>query len=414
VKREKESLKKLLSKAEHFIKTKNYKRAIEELEKETFKDVNYYLLLAQAYEGLGQSEKAEIFFEKARFLDTEIRSKELLRRGTTFASMKNFKAAEAQLLKAIELNPFHKEAYFHLFSLYKELGRKEKMLRVLTDILTLEPYAAFAYLEASKIYFSMKRYRLAISILKRGIERIGGNAELHFQLAQFYSELGKSELAKEELRKACEIDVKNVEYRQKLAEILVSDEEYEEALDVMLGALELFPESPYLLQSVAALYDILGDEELAEHYYRRAVSHSEGFMELDAKKMLAEFFVERGMFDQAEELLWELLETSDNIWISFDVFMELYFILAEQERFRDVIRAGKFLLENPELAEDEFVELGQIVAEALFEEGHFSEAKVLYEKILPFSSDRRSIKKINAKISQLKEIEELEKMLKKG
>jgi tetratricopeptide (TPR) repeat protein len=405
-----EEFKEVLEKAERLIKAKSFKKAIEELEKVKFKDVDYYLLLAQAYEGLGHHEKAETYFEEARFLDTEIRSRELLQRGITLASMRNFRAAEKELLESLKLNPFEKETYMELYRLYKETSNHKKMVKTLEELITLEPYMAFPYLELARHYALRRRYRKAEEVLKDGLERLE-LPELHFELGKLYAEWGKTEEAKEELKEACRLDFKNVEYRQKLAEVLVNAEEYEEALEVVLGTLELYPEAVYVLQSAGALYDMVGNEELAEHYYRKAVAISEGFIKEDAQKLLAEFLIEKGRYDQAEEILWELLRSSDNLWVLLDVFSELALLLMEQERFGDIVKAGKEVLKNPELSEEEFAEVAEVVADSLFEEKRFEEAQELYSEALKLATDLKVRERLREKLSELKEIRELNSLL---
>jgi len=407
----KEEFREILERAEKLIEEKRFKKAIEELEKLKFKDVDYYLLLAQAYEGLGHHEKAESYFEEARFLDTEIRSRELLQRGITLASMRNFRAAERELLESLKLNPFEKETYMELYRLYKETSNHKKMVKTLEELITLEPYMAFPYLELGRHYLLRRRFKKAEEILKSGLERLE-LPELHFELGKLYAEWGKTEEAKEELKEACRLDFKNVEYRQKLAEILVNAEEYEEALEVVLGTLEIYPEAVYVLQSAGALYDMLGNEELAEHYYRKAVAISEGFVREDAQKLLAEFLIEKGRYDQGEELLWELLKTSDNLWVLLDVFSELALLLMEQDRFGDIVKAGKELLKNPELSDEEFAEVAEVVADSLFEEKRLREARELYQKALTYATDVKVRERLSQKLKEVKEIEELSSLLK--
>jgi len=409
-KKRQEEFKEVLEKAERLIKARSFKKAIEELEKVKFKDVDYYLLLAQAYEGLGHHEKAESYFEEARFLDTEIRSRELLQRGITLASMRNFRAAERELLESLKLNPFEKETYMELYRLYKETSNHRKMVKTLEELITLEPYMAFPYLELARHYSLRRRYRKAEEVLKEGLKRLE-LPELHFELGKLYAEWGKTEEAKEELKEACRLDFKNVEYRQKLAEVLVNAEEYEEALEVVLGTLELYPEAVYVLQSAGALYDMVGNEELAEHYYRKAVAISEGFVKEDAQKLLAEFLIEKGRYDQAEEILWELLRSSDNLWVLLDAFSELALLLLEQERFGDVVKAGKEILNNPELSEEEFVEVAEVVADSLFEEKRFGEAQELYSEALKLANDPKVRERLREKLRELKEIRELNSLL---
>ncbi|MEO2065723.1 MAG: tetratricopeptide repeat protein, partial [Desulfurobacteriaceae bacterium] len=187
----KEELRDILRKAEKLIELKRFKRAVEELERVKFRDVDYYLLLAQAYEGLGNHEKAESYLEEARFLDTELRSRELLQRGITLASMRNFKAAEKELLESLKLNPFEKETYLELYRLYRETNNHKKMVKTLEELITLEPYMAFPYLELAKHYLLRRRFSKAADVLREASERIE-SPEIHYELGKVYAEWGRT------------------------------------------------------------------------------------------------------------------------------------------------------------------------------------------------------------------------------
>jgi len=405
----------LLKRAEALIKEKEYRKAIEELEKLNVRNVDYYLLLAEAYEAVGQPEKAEAYFEEARFLDTEIRSKEKLQRGVSLASLRNFRAAEKELLESIELNPFDHEPYYELYRLYREVRNYRGMVKALESLITLNPYQPYPYLELSKYYTSRRKFKKSVEVLKRAIDLIP-SATLYFELGKVYAEWGKSEEAIEALSNACELDFRNVEYRQKLAEVFVNEERYEEALDVVLGTLELYPEAVYVLQSAAALYDLLGNQELAELYYRKAVAASSGFVREDSLKLLAEYFIEKERYDQAEEVLKELLQESDNYWVLIDAFADLSLILAEQERYGEIVEIGEKILSHPEIIEDgeDYSEVAEIVADSAFEAGKFEKAMELYRKVLERTENKKVQKRVSEKLTEIEEIIGLEKMLQGG
>ena len=400
----------ILKKAESLIKSKNYKRAIDELEKVKFRSVDYYLLLAEAYEGIGRNEEAERCLEEARFLDGEIRSKEKINKAINLAAKKKFLDAEKELFESIELNPFDKSAYLTLYSIYKEIGTVKKQIKVLEEIKTLDPFSPFPYIELARIYYFRRNYLKAIEVLKDALSRLD-SPELHFELGKVLADTGKFEEAKEELSKACLLDFKNVEYRQKLAEVFVQEEDYESALEVVISTLELFPDATYVIQSAAALYDLLGKEELAEYYYRLAVSKSEGFVKEDALKVLAEFLAEKGKFDEAEFILKEIITTSGNVWMVLDAFAELAIILFDQDRFSDIAEWGRKVLKNPEISDEEYCEVAEIVADALYEDGKHKEALELYRDILTYSKDEKLIKRAYSKTKELEEIIKLEKLL---
>jgi len=407
---EKQREREAIERAKELLKLKEYKKAIEELEKNRLRDIDYYLLLAEAYEGIGNREKAEAYLEEARFLDTEIRSRNYLQRGITLASMRNFKAAERELLESVKLNPFEKDAYVELYRLYRDMNSTRKMIKTLETIMTIDPYSKLPYLELSRFYALRKNYKKAEEVLKQGIELIG-SADLHYELGKVYAEWGKLEEAKGELKEACRLDYKNTDYRQKLIEVLVSDEDYEGALQVVHSTLELLPDAVYLLQSAAALYNLLGKDEVAEYYFRKAINLSSGFIRDDALKAFSEFLIEKERFDQAEEILKEIIFETDNIWVLLDAFSELSVILLEQGRLEEIVEIGEFILENPELTEDEICEISEILGDVLYELKRFDEAEKYYRKILSESTDEKMKKRAYEKLKETEEVSKLEKML---
>jgi tetratricopeptide (TPR) repeat protein len=192
---------------------------------------------------------------------------------------------------------------------------------------------------------------------------------------------------------------------------MVNDEDYEAALEVVMSTLELYPDAVYVIQSAAALYDLLGEEELAEYYYRLAVTKSEGFVREDSLKLLSEFLAEKGRYDQAEEILREIINTTDNVWILLDAFSELAIILIDQERFQDVADTGRKIMEHPELSDEEYCEVAEIVADALYEEKRYEEALELYREIVTCAKEEKLIKRSYSRLKEIEEIISLERML---
>ncbi len=404
----------IIKKAKSYMEKKNYKKAIEELEKAgkySLKDVDFYLTLAEAYEKVGKFDKAEEYFEKARFLDTDLRSKEKVRKGIDLISRKNLDEAEKELRKAIELNPFEADAYIELYKLYKSKSGYKRAIELLKILLVVDPYREFPYLELANYYFMVRDFNSIVNLLEKGLS-FKESPRLRFELSKAYQSLGKLEEAEDNLKIACQIEYSNLEYRQKLAEILVYQNRYSDALDVLFGALEVFPDAVYVMQSIANLYHLMGNSDLAEFYFRKAVAKAEGFVKEDARKHLAEYLVEVGKLDQAEEELKSLIESSDNVWIKIDSFVDLSLILMEQERFNDIVQWGRFLLEDQDLTNEEFCEVAEIVAEALQEVGEFERALDLYRRVLRYGSNERMIKRCYAQFKNLEEIVLLENMWK--
>ena len=68
------------------------------------------------------------------------------------------------------------------------------------------------------------------------------------------------------------------------ARALRKDDELDESQDILLALLEDYPSDPLVLFEVGGSYDVMGEEELAVPYYRRALA--EGLEEPDRQECL--------------------------------------------------------------------------------------------------------------------------------
>ncbi|WP_456438051.1 tetratricopeptide repeat protein [Desulfurobacterium sp.] len=404
----------VIKEARRLIESKKYHRAISELEKHKAysRDVEYFLLLAEAYERIGNEEKAEEYFEQARFLEAAIKSKEQLKKSHFLIKRKEYVKAREALLEAINLNPFEPEIYVELHKLYKRQGLKKEAAKVLKSLMTVSPFLDYPYLELAGHYYSTGNYDMVAHILEQGLERINKTSFL-YESARLYQLIGEMEKAEDLLREACNREPKNVDLRQKLVDVLIGLSKIEEALSLLLDTLELYPDSPYLLQSVATVYEMMGDDEKAEFFMRKAVSVSDSFIKEDSLRMLADFLIEKGRIDQAEEALMEIIDTAESSWLIMDAFIELALICMEQNRNRCVIDVAKRILKSDLLSEEEVFELLEILSDVLEEEGYIFAARRVCKYIIEHSKNEKQLKRCYATVNRLSEVISLEKMWKK-
>ncbi|WP_457568928.1 tetratricopeptide repeat protein [Desulfurobacterium sp.] len=404
----------IIREARRLIENKKYHRAISELEKHKAysRDVEYFLLLAEAYERIGNEEKAEEYFEQARFLEATIKSKERLKKSHFLIKKKEYVKAREALLEAIELDPFEPEVYIELHKLYKRQGLKKEAAKVLKSLMTVAPFSDYPYLELAGHYYSTGNYDMVDYILSLGLERIDKTSFI-YESARLYQLIGEVEKAEALLREACNREPENVDYRQKLVDVLIGLSKIDEALSLLMDTLKLYPESPYLLQSIATVYELKGDDEKAEFFMRKAVSVSDSFIKEDSMRMLADFLIEKGKIDQAEEILREIIETAESSWLVMDAFIEFALICMEQNRTHSVIDVAKKILKSQLLTEEELLELLEILSDVLEEEGHIFAARKVCEYVIKRSKNEKQLKRCYANINRLSELISLEKMWKK-
>ena len=359
------------------------------------------------------SEAADIVENMKRIFGEERKEspyERYLRLGRKSLEKGRYSEAEKWFLKAKEEEPFTAEIYEELFRLYKKARSYSKMVDALENWIVLDHENPEPYYELGKYYYSRRRYGKAVPAIERGLKAVE-DPRLYHLLGKVLYDWGKVEEAKEAFRAACRLDFKNFDYRHKLLEVLVNEEQYDEALELAHSTLQLYPDSSYLMQILGTIYSLVGDDKSAEYYFRKSVQVSDPITAGDAKKVLADFFVEKGLYDQAEEVLKELVTDENADWVKYDAFMELAAIFVEQGRLAELIRYGKELLKGEALDEDERSELLELIADAYYEEGKVKEAKEYYREALKLSDDAKRSDRIKKNLRELEEIDELNRLL---
>jgi len=412
-KREVESI---LKEVRILVESKKYLKAISKLEKHKNyfkKDIDYLLLLAEIYEKVGNNEKAEEHLEKARFIEADIRSKENLAKSQDFIEKKDYVKAKKLLEEAISLNPFDPALYVELHKLYKKQGLNKKAAKILKILLMISPYAEYPYVELSSYYYSAGNIDLAESIMEDGLKRINSPSFL-YESAKFYQIIGDFDKAEELMLQLYGSFPQDIDYVQKLAEIFLSNSKPEYALDVLMEALTHFEDAPYLYQYIATIYDTLGKEEESEFYMRRAISTSESYLKEDSMRMLSEFLLEKNKYDQAEQVLREMIDFAESSWLVMDAFLELAILYMEQEQFGKIVDVAKQILRDGLITEEEKMELLEIVADVFEADGKLFSAKKVCEYLMKNTKDEKQIKRCYTKLNHLKELIFLEKVWKKA
>ena len=236
--------------AEHYnrginaISTRNYKRAVDELEKAVAiypQDPKGYINLGVAYSNIGDEEKALESFKNAVQADST--SAEAWRNlGISYQAMGQFELARDAYEKVVSLKPDDPEGLFSLGDMYfnledyeKALQNYEKAAEELTDAaleyqigacyFKLKKYenAAMAFQKSASLaqnkepdiyqdalynlgvsYLRMDEYDAAIATFER-LLTMQESAEIHEMLGAAYSKKGMKEKAIEEFGKAEEL-----------------------------------------------------------------------------------------------------------------------------------------------------------------------------------------------------------------
>lgn len=109
------------------------------------------------------------------------------------------------MLKELETNPGHSNAWHYLGDAYVRIGKLDDAVVALQRAIWLNLQSARSYLLLASVYTQQERYFVAENTLKRVIDMDPRMYEAHFQLARIYHKTGRPELARKEMSVANEL-----------------------------------------------------------------------------------------------------------------------------------------------------------------------------------------------------------------
>ena len=275
--------------------------------------------------------------------------------GKILNALGRFKEAETHLRHIIALSPQEWDAYIGLGDALYEQGRYEEALEVarvvveqrldsapahvnlglilnaldrfeeaethLRRAIALDPQARDAHLNLGAILYEQGQYEEALEIARVAVEQAPDSFKAHINLGAGLSELGRFEEAETHLRRALAFNPQDMDLFQKLAaklaEVLMPQGRYAEAIDVLAEAVALDPAS----SQVAELHFLMGmaaqesGQPEATEYYMHA-------FEIDpyhtkAIRRLAHLRLEHQHYDESLELFQRLIEIDPNDAVAY-------------------------------------------------------------------------------------------------
>jgi superkiller protein 3 len=116
-----------------------------------------------------------------------------------------FEETAKHMLKELESNPGHSNAWHYLGDAYVRLGKLEDAVVPLQRAIWLNLQSTRSYLLLANVYAQQERHFVAENTLKRVIDMDPRNYEAHFQLARIYHKTNRPDLAKKEMSIANEL-----------------------------------------------------------------------------------------------------------------------------------------------------------------------------------------------------------------
>ncbi|KAM5251768.1 protein O-mannosyl-transferase TMTC1 isoform 3-T3 [Hipposideros larvatus] len=213
--------------------------------------------------------------------------------------MRDTAEAKAYYQKALQLNPQHNRALFNLGNLLKSQEKKEEAISLLKDSIKYGPEFADAYSSLASLLAEQERFKEAEEIYQAGIKNCPDSSDLHNNYGVFLVDTGSPEKAVAHYQQAIKLSpshhvamVNLGRLYRSLGDNSVAEEWYKRALQVARKA--------EILSPLGALYYNTGRYEEALQIYREAAALQPSQREL--RLALAQVLAMMGQTKEAERM----------------------------------------------------------------------------------------------------------------
>ena len=254
-----------------------------------------------------------------------------LRLGRALYKQARYEEALEAARTAVEQRPDFAPARVNLGLTLNELGRFGEAEIHLRRAIALDPQAQDAHLNLGSVLYKQGQYEEALEVARVAVEQAPNFFKAHINLGAVLSELDRFEEAETHLRRALALNPQDTDLSQKLAaklaEVLMPQGHYAEAIDALAEAVALAPAS----SQVAELHFLMGmaaqDDGQAEaaKYYMSA-------FEIDphhakAIRRLAHLRLEQQHYDEALELFQRLIDIDPSDAVAYGNMGIVFFYL---------------------------------------------------------------------------------------
>lgn len=221
-----------------------------------------YLTLGRYEQGLSQLKDAVRLSKKHALAHRDL--------GWALYQLKEYRAAEPWLLKALEMRPRDRDALSSLSAVYIGQKRYQDAVDLLKPFVDTGRGTVLIHNNLAAAYRRLGSYPLAIEQLQQALKENPDSAELHNNLGVVLGKPGQSVQAVAEYRTALALDPDHGSAHFNLAVALTREGRSDEALNHFHIAQQTNPDDPEILAGLGWTYHKLNRYLLAISYYKES------------------------------------------------------------------------------------------------------------------------------------------------
>lgn len=237
--------------------------------------------------------------------------------------------------KAVSLDPGNDWYKRLLVEIYQEQKDFRSAGKILQNMVESDPDNIEHYQDLALNYIYQGEYKDAIEVYDEIEKRIGITEQISIQKQKLYLLMGKTGNAVEEIERLTEAFPEEVRFLEMLAEMYVTEKEWDKALATYEKILEIDPENPYINISLSDYYRKQGDEGKSLEYLKQGFANPE--LDIDTKiQILLAYYTVNEIYNELKEeafmLASILVETHPDEPKAHSIYADL---LYQDDRFKE-------------------------------------------------------------------------------
>lgn len=190
----------------------------------------------------------------------------------------DWKGAEAEVRKAIALNPGFSTSRVLICNVLRHQGRTAESISEAQLALEVDPLAIQTNQMLGNAYLSARQYDLAVAQFQRGLDLHPNESSLQYQLGWAYVYSGAVDRGIESIRDSIAVDIGDPDLSPDLAYIYALKGKVGRAREILNRLLELVKKSPVSPGMIALVYAALDEPEPALSWLEKAYQQHSSIM----------------------------------------------------------------------------------------------------------------------------------------